>query len=122
MFTFVKSNFNVVKSRCTKDFKPRQRPKPSGFQSNVLREVVRYLKETRCKSRAGVYEHLQNTWGLYVRESRMQKFGGVGTYYWMPNRRCFRVQVGAGHINRKGAIYNYADCVEIYDYQHYSTH
>ena len=83
---------------------------------NVLREVVRYLQQTRCKPRLPVYNHLQEKWGLHVYELRMRKFGGVGTHVWMPTRKCYRVQVSAGHINRNRATYNYATCVEIYDY------
>ena len=115
MITFVKCGY---KSKPVKSKRPplhRKIRQPSGWQYNQLRDIVRYLKETRHRRRAAVYSVLKERYGVEVEEKRLQKFGGVGTYQWMPNLRCYRVQVGAGHINRNGAYYNYADCIEIYD-------
>lgn len=116
MFTFVKSSYKPKKPRAQQNPRPRKLARPSGHQYNVLRDVEHYLRETRGKRREIVYAELVKRWGLHVSELRMPIFGGVGTSKWMPLRKCYRVQVGAGHINRKGAFYNYAPCVEIYDY------
>lgn len=116
MFTFVKSSYKSKAPVQKRARAFRKLARPSGYQFNMLRDVVRYLQTTRCKRRSLVYERLKEQWGLQVKELRMQSFGGVGTSQWMPLRRCYRIQVGAGHINRNGACFNYADCVEIYDY------
>jgi hypothetical protein len=81
-----------------------------------LQQITRYLQSVRCRRRSDVYSHLAERWGVEVREARMHNFGGVGSYQWMPRLRCYRVQVGAGHINRNRASYNYAPCIEIFDY------
>ena len=119
MFTFVKSNYKSkkpVEAKSSKVIKPRQQPQPSGWQYMKLQQITRYLQGVRSRRRSEVYGHLKEQWGVEVREARMNNFGGVGSYQWMPRLRCYRVQVGAGHINRNGASYNYAPCIEIFDY------
>ena len=116
MFTFVKSSYKSNTRPRERASSPRRLARPSGWQFNQCRDIVHYLKSTRCKRRAVVYEELQRRWGVVVVEKRMQQFGGVGTFQWMPLLRCYRIQCGAGHINRNRATFNYADCVEIYDY------
>lgn len=119
MFTFVKSNYKSkkpVEATRHKVIKPRQQPQPSGWQYMKLQQITRYLQGVRCRRRSEVYNHLKEQWGVEVREARMNNFGGVGSYQWMPRLRCYRVQVGAGHINRNGASYNYAPCIEIFYY------
>ena len=115
MITFVKCGYKSKPVKRERPVVPRKLRKPSGWQFNQVRDIVRYLQQTRCKRRAEVYKYLRETFGVEVKERRMNKFGGVGTFQWMPNLRCYRVQVGAGHINRNRASINYADCVEIYD-------
>lgn len=119
MFIFVKSNYKCkkpIEAMRPKEIKPRQQPQPSGWQYMKLQEITRYLQGARSRRRSEVYGHLGEVWGVEVREARMYNFGGVGSFQWMPRLRCYRVQVGAGHINRNGASYNYAPCIEIYDY------
>ena len=119
MFIFVKSNYKCKKPIEAKSrgvIRPRQQPQPSGWQYMKLQQITRYLQGVRCRPRSVVYGHIHEVWGVEVREARMNNFGGVGSFQWMPRLRCYRVQVGAGHINRNGASYNYAPCVEIYDY------
>lgn len=115
MITFVKSGYKSKPVKRERSSLPRRQRKPSGWQFNQVRDIVRYIQQTRCKRRVGVYSYMRETFGVEVKERRMYKFGGVGSYQWMPLLRCYRVQVGAGHINRNRASFNYADCVEIYD-------
>lgn len=115
MITFVKSGYKSKPVKRKRASLPRRLSRPSGWQFNQVRDIVHYLQETRCKRREGVYKYLRETFGVEVKERRMYNFGGVGTFQWMPNLMCYRVQVGAGHINRNRASFNYADCVEIYD-------
>ena len=115
MITFVKCGYKSKPVKSKRPVLPRKLRRPSGWQFNQVRDIIRYLQQTRCKRRADVFDYLRKTFGVEVVERRMYKFGGVGSFQWMPNLRCYRVQVGAGHINRNGACYNYAACVEIYD-------
>lgn len=115
MITFVKSSYRCKAAKRERASQPRKLSKPSVWQYNQLGDIVRYLRATRCKRRAAVYSFLSDKYAVEVKERRMYNFGGVGSYQWMPNLRCYRVQVGAGHINRNRASFNYADCIEIYD-------
>ena len=95
----------------------RYKCKPSGFQYSVVREVVAYLNKNRAKKRESVYKTLEERWGLRVESKRFRMSGGVGTHYWMPKLRCYRIQVGASRISTKKPCYRYAPCVDIFDYE-----
>ena len=120
MLTFVKSiskpSYKCKKAEAEKKRVARERAKPTPWQFNRMSEIVCYLKRTRYQRRERVYNYLREHYGVEVVERRMYKFGGVGSTVWHPRLRCFRIQAGAGHINRKGAWLNYADCIEIYEF------
>lgn len=114
MITFVKSSY-----KCKKPLKPigppRRLPRPSGWQHQTAEQIRRYLVANRHKPRATIYEYLRRTWCVEVQEKRFNQAGGVGSYIWMPQLRCYRIQVGASHMS-KGRGFLYAPCVEIFDY------
>ena len=90
--------------------------KPSGFQFNVVKQIASFLSLNRAKRREDVYKTIEQQWGVRVERKRFALGGGVGTYYWLPKLRCYRIQVGASQISTKKPCFRYAPCVEIFDY------
>lgn len=91
----------------------RQLSKPMPDQFNMLQHVLQILKEHRGRRRKGCYEELERL-GFTVADRRHRIAGGVGSYYWLPLLRCYRVQVGASHISSNKKSFRYAPCIEIY--------
>lgn len=117
MLTFVKGSYKCKAATKTQALRKRVYSRPSQWQYNQMQAIIKYLKANRYKRREAIYRHLQESFGVVVSEKRMYHFGGIGTFQWMPKKRCYRVQVGSGHININHAWLNYADCIEIYDYK-----
>ena len=91
----------------------RQLSKPQPDQFNMLQHVLLILKEHRGRRRKRCYEELERL-GFTVAVKRHRVSGGVGSYYWLPLLRCYRVQVGASRISTKKKSFRYAPCIEIY--------
>lgn len=104
-----------VEKKTPKKRQPKRWAKPMPNQFNTLQRVRVYLNEHRSQRRQKVYDHLEQEFGLRVEVKRHKQQGGVGSYYWLPMLRCYRVQVGASRITTKCRCFRYAPVVEIYD-------
>lgn len=88
------------------------RIKPTWEQEVKLREILRFINRTKGQQRSYIYKKIKQTWNVEVSERRFTKLGGVGTYYWLPKHRLYRVQVGASKINANAHCFMYAQCIE----------
>lgn len=88
---------------------------PSPYQKNIVCAIQTFLEANKNCSRQFVYDTLRQRWGLEVSMLRHYSRGGVGSYDWLPRKKCIRLQVGASRIDARKLCYRYAPCVEIYD-------
>lgn len=108
---------NVKRQQPIVEAKPKNKYKwrpPTAYQELLRHEVVQFILHNRGERKRYIYAKLKEKFNLEVKECRIYKSGGVGTYYWMKHNRCYRVQVGASKIDSRKNSYPYAMCVNIY--------
>lgn len=91
---------------------------PSGYIQKQLDDIRRYVVDTKYMRREHIWAELRKRYSVEVYDKRMRAKGGVGAYIWMPRLGCYRIQVGAGHIDSRKPCFNYAPCIEIFDISH----
>lgn len=99
-------------------------------KAKLMVEVIEYLKTRTKKSNKSTILALESK-GFSVKFQRFDLSGGVGSYYWLPRKKMWRVQVcaaicgkpqngkrakwigGIPYRSEKKNYYRYAWCLEI---------
>lgn len=83
---------------------------PTYNQNYQLKVLLKVVEEYRNRSKEKLTRKLTEM-GYTVRDMRIYKSGGVGTFRWMPKYSKYRLQIGATHISNRGFYMPYALCV-----------
>lgn len=106
--------YPVQKTQKQNRKKRRYSATPTPEQTQKLNAAQQLALRYQYKPKAILSEILIAAGFPTPTDSRIYRSGGVGSFHWLPRKKCYRLQLAASHVHIHQNFMPYALCIDIY--------